>query len=98
MEFLVPTDCRTEDDLDTQTFLKQQKTCQVDLWRIEDLCTGSLQGRWACKCQVAGTGFQNPKMINGNFIKFSEEIFGVIFLELHSLSLYKRVAETRLSP
>ena len=50
-----------------------------------------LQGRWACKCQIAGFNFEDPEMSDGNLIKFSDNIFGVIFLELQAMSLYKRV-------
>ena len=39
-----------------------------------------------------------PKLILllllGNFIKFSDDLFGVMFLEIRSFSIFKRVEET----
>ena len=43
--------------------------------------------------QVAGDNFNEPQMIDGNLIKFSDDVFGVIFLELYSLALFRRVTE-----
>merc|ERR1711936_164886 len=40
------------------------------------------KGRWSCKCQVAGHGYSQPSFIAGNFIKFSDDLFGVMFLEM----------------
>merc|ERR1711879_973540 len=37
--------------------------------------------------------FNEPQMIDGNLIKFSDDVFGVIFLELYSLALFRRVTE-----
>jgi len=78
LEFLVPDDCRARLDEKTKDFLREQNTCQ---------------GRWACECQVAGTSYDNPEMIPGNFIVFNNNVFGVIFLDLHTLSLYNRIRE-----
>eukprot|EP00092_Neocalanus_flemingeri_P001842 GFUD01001963.1.p1 GENE.GFUD01001963.1~~GFUD01001963.1.p1 ORF type:complete len:429 (+),score=77.61 GFUD01001963.1:49-1335(+) len=51
------------------------------------------KGRWSCKCQIAGNGFNDPQMIPGNFIMFDDDLFAVLFLELNSLSMYIRVRE-----
>ena len=51
------------------------------------------QGRWKCKCQVSPHGFVRPSMIAGNFVVFTEDIFGVIFIDLRSISLFYRVSE-----
>merc|ERR1719357_1129339 len=56
--------------------------------------TTTCKGRWSCKCQVAGHGFSHPSFIAGNFVKFSDDMFGVIFLEISSFSIFKRVQET----
>jgi len=51
------------------------------------------KGRWKCKCQVSPHGFVRPSMIAGNFVVFTEDIFGVIFIDLRSISLFYRVSE-----
>jgi len=76
--FKIPDDCHRESDCGTETFLLEQKTCQ---------------GRWAAKCQVAGDNFDQPSMIDGNLVKFSDNVFAVIFLQLYSLALFRRVTE-----
>ena len=43
--------------------------------------------------KVAGDDFHQPQMIDGILIKFSENVFAVIFLELYSLALLRRVTE-----
>ena len=58
---------------------------------LPDIKAQFLQGRWACKCQIAGDNYQDPEMSAGNFIMFSNDMFGVIFLELQAMSLFKRV-------
>jgi len=78
LDFRLPADCYRESDSGTENFFKEQKTCQ---------------GRWAAKCQVAGENFNEPQMIDGNLIKFSDDVFGVIFLQLYSLALFRRVTE-----
>ena len=78
LNFVVPDDCYTESDAKTEAFFEQQKTCQ---------------GRWVARAQIASHNFLNPRMIGANFIKFNNEIFGVIFLELRCLSLYKRLSD-----
>ncbi|KAH9362054.1 hypothetical protein HPB48_014993 [Haemaphysalis longicornis] len=43
--------------------------------------------------QVAGHGFTNPSFSRGHWIVFSEDLFGFLWLELLSLSMYHRVKE-----
>jgi len=71
-------------------------------FRIPDRCHGTenfpenlnwCMGRWSCECQIAGNGYTNPEMILGNFILFNENLFAVLFLDLNSLSLYRRVED-----
>jgi hypothetical protein len=49
------------------------------------------KGRWMCECQIAQHGFRDPSFIPGNFILFSEDEFAVLFIELASVSLFRRV-------
>lgn len=49
------------------------------------------QGQWACRCQVAGHDYQNPQMIPGLFTRFTNNLFGVTFLQLNSFNLYERL-------
>ena len=35
-------------------------------------------------------------LLSGNFIKFSDDLFGVMFLEISSFSIFKRVEETNV--
>ena len=39
------------------------------------------------------TGYVEPRFIRGNVIIFSENIFGVIFIDLQSLGIFERVTE-----
>ncbi|EEC12435.1 hypothetical protein IscW_ISCW008525 [Ixodes scapularis] len=43
--------------------------------------------------QVAGHGFTNPSFSRGHWVVFSEDLFGFLWLELLSLSMYHRVQE-----
>ena len=42
------------------------------------------------------TGFVGAQLIPGNMIIFSENTFGVIFMNLQCLSIYQRVKENLL--
>ena len=44
------------------------------------------QGVWMCECQVAGDGYHNPRKIPGLFIAYNNDMFGVVFLGLGSVS------------
>jgi len=65
----------------------------MDVLERETIEYNKCKGRWNCECQIAQHGFANPEFIPGNFILFSEDYFGVIFLELRSISLYRRVTQ-----
>ncbi|XP_049276035.1 F-box only protein 31 isoform X2 [Rhipicephalus sanguineus] len=43
--------------------------------------------------QVAGHGYTNPSFSRGHWVVFSEDLFGFLWLELLSLSMYHRVKE-----
>uniref|UniRef100_T1J548 F-box domain-containing protein n=1 Tax=Strigamia maritima TaxID=126957 RepID=T1J548_STRMM len=60
---------------------------------IPSTCKGRFYG-WG---QVAGHGFTNPSFIGGHWIIFNEDLFGFLWFELLSLSLYHRVQEDILS-
>jgi len=51
----------------------------------------SCKGRWGCEVQVAWDNYEDPKMIPGQLIMFSKNEFAVIFLDLYSISLYKKI-------
>ena len=40
-------------------------------------------------------GEKFPKNLSGNMVKFSEDTFGVMFLQINSFSIYKRVKEPK---
>ena len=44
-----------------------------------------------CECQVAMHNFINAEKISGLFIAFDDDLFGVAFIELDSVSAYVRV-------
>ena len=58
-----------------------QKLIKTELWRFQ------------ARCQIAMTGYVEPRFIRGNVIIFSENIFGVIFIDLQSLGIFERVTE-----
>lgn len=43
--------------------------------------------------QVAGHGYTNPSFSRGHWVVFNEDLFGFLWLELLSLSMYHRVKE-----
>jgi len=43
--------------------------------------------------QIAHHNFENPSMISAHIVIFDENNFGVLFLELRSMSLFSRVKE-----
>ena len=43
--------------------------------------------------QIAQNNFENPSMIPAHIVIFDENNFGVLFLELRSMSLFSRVEE-----
>ena len=51
------------------------------------------QGVWMCVCQVAGDGYHDPRRIPGLFIAYNNDMFGVVFLGLGSVSAFKRVKD-----
>jgi len=53
----------------------------------------SCKGRWAAEAQIASHMFQDPQMIEANFVLFSQDEFAVMFLDLNSVSLFHRVLD-----
>lgn len=49
------------------------------------------KGRWAAEAQIASHMFQDPQLIEANFVLFSDDEFAVMFLDLNSISLFHRV-------
>ena len=66
--------------------------CRIDASIERDIFKTELW-RFQARCQVSPTGYIDPKFIQGNFIVFSEDTFGVIFIDLQSLGIFDRVQE-----
>lgn len=79
------------DYIDFQEGLKLDFKVPADCYGGDQVQFRKCLGRWVCECQVAEHGYQHPSFIPGNFILFSEDMFGVLFLRLDVLTLYKRV-------
>lgn len=82
--------------IEFQAGLELDFTVPANCFIREPILYTTSRGRWSCQCQVAGHGFVNPSLIPGNFILFSEDVFAVLFLELSSISLYRRVRAEEL--
>ena len=54
---------------------------QTEMWRFQ------------ATCQVAFHGYDNPRFIDGNLIVFSENTFGVIYIDLQCLAVFDRIEE-----
>ena len=77
--FVYPQECQIDGLIDRAVFRRE-------LWRFQ------------ARCQPAFTGyaefFADPRFIDGNLIIFSEDIFGVMFIESQALSIFERVKES----
>ena len=77
--FVYPQECQIDGLIDRDVFRRE-------LWRFQ------------ARCQPAFTGyaefFADPRFIDGNLIIFSEDIFGVMFIESQVLSIFERVKES----
>ena len=77
--FVYPQDCQIDGLIDRDVFRRE-------MWRFQ------------ARCQPAFTGyaefFADPRFIDGNLIIFSEDIFGVMFIESQVLSIFERVKES----
>lgn len=51
------------------------------------------KGRWAAEAQIASHMFQDPQLIEANFVLFSEDEFAVMFLDLNCVSMFHRVLD-----
>lgn len=63
--------------------------CHKRFHEIPRTCTARYHGLG----QVAGHGFTNPSFSRGHWVIFNEDLFGFLWLELLSLSMYHRVTE-----
>ena len=77
--FVYPQDCQIDGLIDRDVFRRE-------MWRFQ------------ARCQPAFTGyaefFADPRFIDGNLIIFSEDIFGIMFIESQVLSIFERVKES----
>jgi len=71
------------------TLFEQPAGCHFDVDLDEDVFKTKMW-QFKCSCQVSPDNFADPKMIDGLLIVFSKNVFGVIFLELSCLSIYRR--------
>ena len=69
--------------------------CRVDATLKRDVFRNEI-GRFQSQCQIAFTDYTNPTFIKGNLIIFSENIFGVMFIDLQSLGIFERIVENLL--
>lgn len=83
--------------LEEPSYIEYQEGLRLD-FKLPAMCFeretvkyDKCMGRWSCECQVAAHGFRDPSFIKGNFIQFEKDIFGVLFLDIRSISLYRRV-------
>ena len=81
----------SENDQTTKPFA-HPTNCRIDASIERDIFKTELW-RFQAKCQVSPTGYIDPEFIQGNFIIFSEDTFGVIFIDLQSLGIFDRVQE-----
>ena len=51
------------------------------------------QYRFLAEGQIAYEDYQDPKFVPAHLIIFDQDHFGVLFLTLHSMSLYVRISE-----
>jgi len=79
------------DFIDFQEGLKLDFKVPADCFEKDEVQFRHCLGRWVCECQVAEHGYLDPFFIPGNFVLFSEDMFGVLFLRLGVLTVYKRV-------
>ena len=77
--FVYPQECQIDGSINRDVFRRE-------MWRFQ------------ARCQPAFTGyaefFADPRFIDGNLIIFSEDIFGVMFIESQALSIFERVKES----
>ncbi len=52
--------------------------------------------RFQCECQVAGDHYTHPSYIDGQWIVINEDVFAVVFYQLHTMNFYSRVPEREL--
>nr|XP_037283821.1 F-box only protein 31-like [Rhipicephalus microplus] len=63
--------------------------CHECFYEIPETCIARYHGMG----QVAGHGYRNPSYSRGHWVVFNEDLFGFLWLELLSLSMFHRVKE-----
>nr|KAG5712671.1 hypothetical protein BaRGS_029726 [Batillaria attramentaria] len=79
----LPPDASEPFDRDAISFLRH------DPEEVPNTC----RGRYLAEGRIADQGFRKPTWCRTHFIVFSEEFFGVFWLDLYSFSVFRRVAE-----
>jgi len=80
-----------KDILPYRADLMQSFRVPVDMSERVPIRWTSCKGRWAAEAQIASHMFQDPQLIEANFVLFSEDEFAVMFLDLNSVSMFHRV-------
>jgi len=73
--------------------LVQRFRVPVDMAERVPIRWTTCKGRWAAEAQIASHMFQDPQLIEANFVLFSEDEFAVMFLDLNSVSMFHRVLD-----
>ena len=64
-----------------------------DCFERETVPFKKCRGRWMAEGQIAQHGGYNPEFIPAHFILFNHEYFAVLFIELRSIILFRRVTD-----
>eukprot|EP00088_Acartia_fossae_P034409 TRINITY_DN3532_c1_g1_i3.p1 TRINITY_DN3532_c1_g1~~TRINITY_DN3532_c1_g1_i3.p1 ORF type:complete len:393 (+),score=73.22 TRINITY_DN3532_c1_g1_i3:464-1642(+) len=64
-----------------------------DCHEREKLDFQKCRGRWRCEGQIAQHGGYDARFIPAHFILFDEDYFSVLFIELGSIVLYRRITD-----
>ncbi|XP_056000497.1 F-box only protein 31-like [Ostrea edulis] len=74
---------------DSQPFKIPEDCYDRDIEDIPKTCSF----RCNAKGQISATGYTNPSFSRGHFVVFDENRFGMVWIELHSFSIYARVED-----
>lgn len=95
-QFYVPTDC-LDRGFETPRYCKARldlrRVTFFLLWLTRSRLTPDLHFRFHAFGQVAGHGFTNSSYTRGHWIIFNEDLFGFLWLELCTFSVFHRIQE-----
>ncbi|KAL3859365.1 hypothetical protein ACJMK2_009589 [Sinanodonta woodiana] len=73
----------------SQPFIVPRQCEMEDCRDLPTFC----KARYHSKGTIAAFGYQNPTFSNNHWIMISEDVFGVLWLDLYSFSLFNRIKE-----